>query len=76
MRKKKLAPNVKYEPPKCWVGEQQKVCYESEEDAVSAARAIEYEHGLCAGELTVYLCEYGEHWHLAGGDRYYEARRR
>ena len=54
-----------YAPEKCWVGEQQKVCYADEETALLAARAVEYEHGLGREALVVYKCEYGEHWHLA-----------
>ena len=65
MRKKKLEPNVKYEPVRCWVGEQQKVVYDSREEAEAAARWLEGEHGMQAGNLTVYRCEHGEHWHLA-----------
>ena len=65
MRKKKLEPNVKYEPPRCWVGEQQKVIYEREEDAEMAARWMEGEFGLEPQSLTVYRCEYAEHWHVA-----------
>jgi len=59
---KKLA---EYEPKKCWVGDQQKVCYGSQEDAEGWAKVVEAEHNLPAGSLTTYRCEYGEHWHLA-----------
>ena len=51
-----------YEPKKCWVGEEQKICYGSFEEAEMAARVAEYEYGVSG--LTVYKCEYGEHWHL------------
>ena len=56
-----------YEPKKCWVNEGQKVCYGTEMEAEGAARLTEVEHGLKANTLTVYRCEYGEHWHLAHG---------
>ena len=29
-----------------------------------AARVAEYEHGISG--LSVYKCEYGDHWHLTG----------
>ena len=60
--KKKI---VKIEPEKCWVGEGEKVCYETEEEAVGMARLTEVERGLPVGFLIVYKCEFGEHWHLA-----------
>ena len=50
---------------KCWVGEQQKVCYPDAETAEGAARAAEVEHGLKPNSLVAYECEYGGHWHLA-----------
>ena len=53
------------EPERCWVGEVQKVCYGSMEEAEGAARLVEYEQGLRPGTLAVYSCEYGGHWHLA-----------
>ena len=53
-----------YEPKKCWVGEEQKICYDSFEEAEMAARVAEYEHGISG--LSVYKCEYGEHFHLTG----------
>jgi len=53
------------EPRKCWVHDAQKICYENEEEARGAARLVEFEHGLEPNSLTVYKCEYGEHWHLA-----------
>ena len=56
--------NRVYEPKKCWVGESQKICYPSHEEAEVAARVAEYEHGTSG--LSVYKCEYGEHWHLTG----------
>ena len=62
MTKKNIGP---YEPKKCWVGEVQKICYETQEEAEMAARVAEYDHKI--KNLTVYKCEYGDHWHLASG---------
>ena len=61
MRKKNYNLGV-YEPEKCWVGEEQKICYGSREEAEVAARVAEYEPGISG--LGVYKCEYGDHWHL------------
>lgn len=33
-----------FEPKKCWVGDQQKICYDSEDEAEVAARVAEYDH--------------------------------
>ena len=55
-----------FEPKKCWVGDTQKICYDTFEEAEVAARVAEYEHGV--PQLSVYKCEYGDHWHLTGGD--------
>lgn len=54
-----------YEPKKCWVNEAHKVCYDDEIDAEGAARLVEHEHGLKCNSLSVYKCEFGDHWHLA-----------
>ena len=51
-----------FEPKRCWVGDEQKICYDTREEAEVAARVAEYEHG--ATGLSVYKCEYGDHWHL------------
>lgn len=51
-----------FEPKKCWVGETQKICYETREEAELAARVAEYDHKIVG--LSVYKCEYGNHWHL------------
>lgn len=56
-----------FEPEKCWVGDKHKVCYPDQESAEMSARLIEVEHGLSRGFLHVYKCDFGEHWHLAGG---------
>lgn len=48
---------------KCWVGEQQKVCYASREEAEVAAAIAEHDHH--APKLTVYKCDYGDHYHLS-----------
>ena len=60
-----MGKNVKsyeYEPEKCWVGDQHKICYKTREEAELAARCAEYDHGISG--LGVYKCEYGDHWHL------------
>ena len=54
-----------HEPKKCWVGDEHKFCYDSQEEAEGAARIAETEHGLEPNTLSTYKCEYGEHWHLA-----------
>ena len=46
---------VAYEPKKCWVGESQKICYATRDEAEVAARVAEYEHGISG--LSVYKCE-------------------
>ena len=51
-----------FEPTRCWVGDEQKICYDTREEAEVAAKVAEYEHG--AKGLSVYKCEYGDHWHL------------
>ena len=53
----------RYEPEKCWVGDTQKICYKTREEAEVAAEVAQYDHG--APKLSVYKCEFGEHWHLA-----------
>lgn len=52
-----------HEPLKCWVGDHQKVCYATREEAEVAALVAQYDHH--APDLTVYKCEYGDHWHLS-----------
>lgn len=54
--------NDNFEPKKCWVGEQQKICYSTREEAEVAAAVTAYDHNT--PELAVYKCEYGDHWHL------------
>lgn len=54
-----------YEPEKCWVGDEHKVCYPDKESAEMSARLIEAEHGIAANSLYAYRCEYAAHWHLA-----------
>jgi len=53
----------KFEPKRCWVGDGQKICYETREEAEVAAQVAAYDYG--APELSVYKCEYGNHWHLS-----------
>ena len=52
------------EPEYCWVGDVKKVCYKTREEAEIAARVAEYDHNL-ATKLSVYKCEYKNHWHLS-----------
>ena len=61
-RNKHLNPNQIYEPERCWVGDTHKICYATKEEAELAAKVVEYDHG--AHNLSVYKCEYGNHWHL------------
>ncbi len=60
---KRLNPNVIFEPKRCWVGESHKICYDTQEEAEVAARVAEHDHG--APHLSVYKCEFGDHWHLS-----------
>lgn len=55
-----------YEPEKCWVGETQKISYATREEAEMAAKVAEYDHKISG--LSVYKCEYGDHWHLTGSE--------
>ena len=64
MMRSNLRKIEQYEPEKCWVGEGQKICYATRDEAEVAARVAEYEHGVKG--LDVYKCEYGDHWHLTG----------
>lgn len=50
-------------PKKCWVGDRQKICYATREEAEVAALVTEHDHGI--SELSVYKCDYGNHWHLS-----------
>ncbi len=52
-----------FEPKKCWVGDTQKICYATREEAEAAALVAEHDYGV--PKLSVYKCEYGEHWHLS-----------
>ena len=56
-----------YEPKKCWVGDQHKICYATREEAEMAAKCAEYDHHISG--LSVYKCEYGDHWHLTRGEK-------
>ena len=51
-----------FEPKKCWVGKTQKICYSSREEAEMVAKVAEYDHKISG--LSVYRCEFGDHWHL------------
>lgn len=57
---------MKFREPKiekCWVGDSQKIAYKTREEAEVAAQVAGFDFG--APELTVYKCEYGDHWHLS-----------
>ena len=60
-----------YEPERCWVGDVQKICYATREEAELAARVAEYDHEISG--LTVYKCDYGDHWHLASEKKPFRA---
>ena len=62
-RNKHLNPNQTYDPPRCWVGESHKIIYDTREEAELAAKVAEYDHR--SGPLSVYKCEYGNHYHLS-----------
>ncbi|MBR5046402.1 hypothetical protein IKX73_02095 [Candidatus Saccharibacteria bacterium] len=66
-RNKHLNPNQIYEPVRCWVGDSHKICYSTREEAELAARVAEYDHHI-KSPLTVYKCEYGDHWHLSSNN--------
>lgn len=50
-----------YEPPRCWVGDHQKIAYQTEEEAKTAALVAQHDYGT---KFDIYKCEYGNHWHL------------
>lgn len=56
-----------FSPRRCWVGDSQKICYKSREEAEVAAQVVAHDYGV--PELTVYHCEYGDHWHLSSNRR-------
>lgn len=55
-----------YEPERCWVGETHKICYATKDEAEVAALTAQYDHNV--EKLTVYKCEFGDHWHLASSN--------
>ena len=62
-RHKHLKQAKIYEPERCWVGDNHKIIYKTREEAELAARVAEYDHN--SNSLTVYKCEYGDHYHLS-----------
>ena len=60
----KFQQNRPYEPKRCWVGDVQKISYDTKEEAEVAASVAEYDHHLDT-HLHVYKCEYGDHYHLS-----------
>ena len=61
-RRNHLNPSLEYKPQKCWVGDTEKICYATKEEAEAAALVAEYDYGV---KLHTYKCEYGNHWHLS-----------
>ena len=53
-----------YQPKLCWVGDVQKICYATRDEAEVAAAVAQHDHGLKA-PLSVYRCEFGDHYHLS-----------
>ena len=62
-RNKHLNTSLKYEPERCWVGDTHKIIFHTREEAEMAAKVAEYDHHI-DGHLSVYKCEYGDHYHL------------
>lgn len=62
-----------FEPKHCWVGDSQKICYATREEAEVAAQVAAHDYG--APELTVYHCEYGDHWHLSSNNYINKSKR-
>lgn len=62
-----------FEPKRCWVGDSQKICYATREEAEVAAQVAAHDYG--APELAVYHCEYGNHWHLSSNSYINKNRR-
>lgn len=62
-RSKHYSTDQVYEPPRCWVGDQHKISYATREEAEAAALVAE--HDYHAPRLSVYKCEFGDHWHLS-----------
>lgn len=62
-----------FEPKRCWVGDSQKICYVTREEAEVAAQVAAHDYG--APELAVYHCEYGNHWHLSSNNYINKSKR-
>ena len=62
-RKQTQSHHLAYSPEKCWVGESQKIAYPTREEAEVAAKVAQHDYNAPA--LSVYKCEYGDHWHLS-----------
>ena len=54
---------TKFEPERCWVGDAHKISYKTREEAELAARVAEHDYNISG--LSVYKCEFGDHWHLS-----------
>ncbi|MBR2725130.1 hypothetical protein IKF28_01670 [Candidatus Saccharibacteria bacterium] len=61
-RKKRLNPAHTYQPKRCWVGDTQKIIYDSLEEAELAAKVAEHDHH--SSKLKAYKCPYADHYHL------------
>jgi hypothetical protein len=62
--KQNLAKLLNTEPKRCWVGESNKVIYETKEEAEGAARLTEVERNLKPYSLGVHKCDFAPHYHL------------
>lgn len=45
------------------MGETHKIVYHTREEAEVAAKVAEHDHHVAG--LSVYKCEFGDHWHLS-----------
>lgn len=59
-----MNPNQTYEPRRCWVGDTNKIIYDTLEEAELAAQVAAYDHNL-KSELKAYKCPYANHYHLS-----------
>ena len=63
-RHKHLNPDQTYEPKRCWVGDTNKIVYDTLEEAELAAEVAAYDHHL-ESPLKAYKCPYADHYHLS-----------
>ena len=62
-RKVNYSKLTQFEPERCWVGDTHKISYKTREEAELAARVAEHDYKI--SKLSVYKCEFGDHWHLS-----------